>query len=202
MTKQALPQIYLVRHGETPWTLTGQHTGLSDLPLTEGGKSEARSLVPRLAGLQFDAVFTSPLLRARQTGELAGFGEATPDPDLHEWDYGDYEGRTSADIHKERPDWQAFRDGFPGGESVAQVGARADRVVTRLRAHGGTILVFSHGHYLRFVAARWLGLPASDARLFYLATAALSILGYEHTTSEPVVRLWNDNRHVTASGRA
>ena len=194
---QPLPVVYLARHGETAWNVSGQHTGLSDIPLTERGERNARRLGERLRGLTFARVFTSPLQRARRTCELAGFGPvAAVDPDLAEWDYGDYEGRTSADIRKERPDWQLFRDGCPGGESVAAVSARADRVVARLRAVGGDVLVFSSGHFLRVLGARWCGLEASAGRYLYLGTAALSVLGYEHDASEPVLRLWNDVRHA------
>jgi probable phosphoglycerate mutase len=192
-----LPKIYLARHGETAWTVSGQHTGISDIPLTERGERNARRLGERLKGLTFARVLTSPLQRARRTCELAGFGpQAEVDPELVEWNYGAYEGRTTTDIRKEQPDWFLFRDGGPGGETVAQVGARADRVVSRLRAMAGDVLVFSSGHFLRVVAARWLGLPPGDARYFLLTTASLSILGYEHTLNEPVVRLWNDDRHA------
>ena len=194
---QALPSVYLARHGETEWTVTGQHTGRTDIPLTERGERNARALGERLNGLTFAHVFTSPLQRARRTCELAGFGNrAAVDADLVEWNYGDYEGLKSADILKQRPDWKLFRDGCPGGESVAQVGARADRVVGRLRALEGDVLLFSSGHFLRVLAARWLGLEPSAGRYFYLGTATLSVLGYEHGLDEPVVRLWNDARHV------
>ena len=144
----------------------------------------------------------SPLGRARRTCELAGFGDTgTIVADVQEWDYGDYEGRRTADIRRERPDWDLFRDGCPGGESVAAIGARADRVIARLRAIDGNVLLFSHGHFLRVLAARWLGLPADKARLFVLSTAALSILGYEHNLSEPAIRLWNDDRHAVEEYR-
>jgi broad specificity phosphatase PhoE len=191
------PTIYLARHGETAWTISGQHTGVSDIPLTERGEANARSLAGRLRGLTFARVLTSPLQRSRRTCELAGFGAvAAVDPELVEWNYGAYEGRTSADIHKERPDWNLFRDGCPGGETAAEVGARADHVIARLRAVNGDVLLFSHGHFLRVLAARWLGLPAADGRYFLLTTASLSVLGYEHNLEEPVLRLWNDDRHV------
>jgi probable phosphoglycerate mutase len=194
---EKLPEIYLARHGETAWTLSGQHTGLTDIPLTERGERNAARLAERLRGLAFARVLTSPLQRARRTCELAGFGPAAAeDADLVEWNYGDYEGVKTADIRKGRPDWQLFRDGCPNGESVAQVGARADRVIARLRAAGGNALLFSSGHFSRVLAARWLGLDAAAGRLLYLGTAAVSVLGYEHTTSEPVLRLWNDRRHV------
>ena len=193
----ALPEVYLARHGETAWTITGQHTGRTDIPLTARGEQNALSLRQRLNGVTFAKVLVSPLARARRTCELAGFGDtAEVDPELQEWDYGDYEGRRTADIRQERPGWDLFRDGGPGGESVAVIGARADRAIARLRAVDGHVLLFSHGHFLRVLAARWLGLPAGDARLFVLSTAALSILGYEHTLEEPAIRLWNDDRHV------
>jgi probable phosphoglycerate mutase len=192
-----LPILYLARHGETAWTVSGQHTGLTDIPLTERGERNARRLGERLQGLAFSSVFTSPLQRARRTCELAGFGAvAAVDPDLVEWNYGDYEGKKTADILKDRPDWQLFRDGCPGGEKAADVGARADRVVGRVRALAGDVLLFSSGHFLRVLAARWLGLEASGGRFFYLGTATLSALGYEHNKDKPVVRLWNDSRHV------
>jgi broad specificity phosphatase PhoE len=193
-----LPIIYLARHGETAWSLTGQHTGLTDLPLTERGERNARRLGDRLKGLAFSRVFTSPLQRARRTCELAGFGAvAEVDRDLVEWDYGQCEGRTSAYILRERPDWQLFRDGCPGGESAEQVGVRADRVVSRLRAMPGKVLVFSSGHFIRVLAARWLGSdPRSPGRHFMLTTASLSAVGYEHDLSRPVIRLWNDDHHV------
>jgi probable phosphoglycerate mutase len=193
---QQLPEIYLARHGETAWTVSGQHTGLTDIPLTERGERNSRRLGERLRGLTFARVFTSPLQRARRTCELADFGaRAEVDPDLVEWNYGKYEGKTTADIRKENPNWDLFRDGGPGGESLAQVGARADRVIARLRAVNGNVLVFSSSHFLRVVAARWLGVDAAGGRYFILSTAALSIVGYEHNHSEPVVRLWNDCRH-------
>ena len=195
---QPLPSVYLARHGETLWTTTGQHTGRTDIPLTERGEQNARRLGDRLQGLRFAQVLTSPLQRAKRTCELAGFGDgAVVDADLMEWDYGQYEGKRSADIRKERPDWYLFRDGCPGGEQADDVGRRADRVVARLRAAAGDALLFAHGHFLRVLAARWLGLPAGDARFFLLGTAALSILGYEHNKlDEPAVRLWNDDRHA------
>lgn len=196
---QALPMVYLARHGETAWSLSGQHTGLTDIPLTERGEQNARSLGQRLQGLTFARVLTSPLQRARKTCELASFGSvAVVDPDLVEWNYGAYEGRKTAEILQERPNWQLFRDGCPGGESVTDVGARADRVIARLRAVGGNVLLFSSGHFLRVLSARWLGLDAAGGRYLYLATASLSILGYEHNTDEPVLRLWNDARPVGA----
>jgi probable phosphoglycerate mutase len=198
----SLPEVYLARHGETAWTLTGQHTGRTDIPLTARGERNAQSLAQRLTGVVFARVLTSPLSRALRTCALAGFGgQAEIDADLQEWDYGQYEGQRTADIRQERPGWDLFRDGCPGGESVEVVGARADRVIARLRGVEGNVLVFSHGHFLRVLAARWLGLPAGAARHFVLSTAALSILGYEHTRDEPALRLWNDDRHVVEEHR-
>jgi probable phosphoglycerate mutase len=192
-----LPAVYLARHGETAWSLSGQHTGLTDLPLTPYGEQNARNLGERLKGLTFETILTSPLQRAARTCELAGFGDqAEVDGDLVEWDYGQYEGRRSADIRIERPDWQLFRDGCPGGESPHEVGARADRVVSRLHAIQGDALLFSSGHFLRVLATRWLGLEPAAGKYFLLSTASLSVLGYEHDRSEPVIRLWDDTRHV------
>jgi probable phosphoglycerate mutase len=194
---EALPVVYLARHGETVWSLTGQHTGLTDLPLTERGERNARSLGERLRGLTFAKVFTSPLQRATRTCELAGFKDsAEVDRDLIEWNYGKYEGLRSTEILKERSDWQLFRDGCPEGEMPEQVGARADRVVRRVRAINGDVLIFSSGHFLRVLAARWLGLEPSTGRFFFLNTASLSVLGYEHNLSRPVIQLWDDTRHV------
>ncbi len=192
-----LPRIYLARHGETAWTISGQHTSFTDIPLTERGDRNARSLAERLKGLTFTRVFTSPLQRARRTCELAGFGSvAQVDPELVEWNYGQYEGRTTREIQQERPGWNLFRDSCPGGEPLAGAGARADRVVARVRAVNGDVLLFSHSHFLRILAARWLGLPPGDGRYFVLSTASLSTLGYEHDLQEPAIRLWNDDRHV------
>jgi probable phosphoglycerate mutase len=194
---ETLPAVYLARHGETAWSLSGQHTGLTDLPLTERGERNARQLGQRLKGLNFVKVFTSPLQRAARTCELAGFGAvAQIDRDLVEWDYGQYDGRRSAEILAERPDWQLFRDGCPGGETPQQVGARADRVLSRLRAASGDILLFSSGHFLRVLTARWLNLQPEAGRYFFLSTASLSVSGYEHNLTKPVIRLWNDTNHV------
>ena len=189
MTNQS---IYLARHGETAWSRTGQHTGLTDLPLTERGEQEARELAMRLAGVSFAEVFTSPLQRAARTCEIAGFKSAHRDADLVEWNYGKYEGRKTAEIHLECPDWQLFRDGCPGGETPAQVGARADRVLKRLRDAKGDVLVFSSGHFLRVLAARFLGLEPAAGKYFTLNTASLSVLGFENSSSQPVIRLWNE----------
>ncbi len=194
----ALPIVYLARHGETAWSLTGQHTGRTDLPLTPRGERNARSLGQRLAGVRFSTVLCSPLQRTRQTCDLAGFGAAAGvDADLVEWDYGDYEGKTTAEIVARRPGWELFRDGCPGGELPAQVCARADRVVGRLRGLEGDALVFSSGHFIRVLAARWIGSATEAPGLhFMLSTASLSALGYENDRSRPVIRLWNDDRHV------
>jgi len=191
------PIISLARHGETEWSLSGQHTGLTDMPLTANGEEQARRLGERLRGQSFAKVLTSPLQRASRTCALAGFGAvAEIEPDLVEWNYGDYEGVKTHDILHDRPGWQLFRDGCPGGESPDQAGARADRAIARIRAIGGDVLVFSSGHFLRVFAARWLGLPAGGGRYFVLTTASLSVVGYEHDLSEPVIRLWDDAKHL------
>ncbi|HTW86832.1 MAG TPA: histidine phosphatase family protein [Candidatus Binataceae bacterium] len=194
---ETLPVLYLARHGETAWSLSGQHTGLTDLPLTDRGERNARRLRERLKGQSFAKVFTSPLQRAFRTCELAGFGaQAEVDRDLVEWNYGEYEGQRTSDIHAKRPDWQLFRDGCPGGESPAQIGARADGVVGRVRAIAGDVLIFSSGHFMRVLTARWLRLEPGAARYFLLDTASFSALGYEHDLAEPAIRLWNDTNHV------
>ncbi|MDA8383709.1 MAG: histidine phosphatase family protein [Betaproteobacteria bacterium] len=188
-----LPQLYVARHGETPWSAAGRHTGRTDVPLTLQGEQAARRLGERLAGKAFTGVFTSPLQRASRTCALAGFGEtAAVDEDAVEWDYGRYEGKTTLEIVTSRPGWEIFRDGCPEGESVAAAAARANRVVERLRRLDGDALVFSHGHFLRLLAACWLGLDPAAGRCFYLDTAALSILGYAHGRDDPVIRLWNE----------
>jgi len=200
MVHKELPLIYLARHGETTWSLTGQHTGLTDLALTELGERNAQRLGGRLSGIMFESVFTSPLRRARRTCELAGFGAvAKIDPNLLEWNYGDYEGRRSVEIHAERPDWQLFRDGAPGGESPQQVAERADRVVDRLRAVSGNVLIFSSGHFLRVLAGSWIGIEPYEARSLMLSTGSLSVLGYEHNLEQPVIKLWNDTNHLLPS---
>jgi probable phosphoglycerate mutase len=193
---ERMPSVYLARHGETAWSLSGQHTGTTDLPLTERGEADGRALGERLRGMRFDRVFTSPLQRAKRTCELAGFGtQAIVDPDLVEWNYGEYEGKTSKEILAGRPGWFLFRDGCPGGESPEQVGARADRVIAKVRAESGEILLFSSGHFLRMFGARWLGLDPRWGACFYLGTGSLSQLSYEHNTlEEPVIRLWNETR--------
>jgi broad specificity phosphatase PhoE len=195
---ETLPVLYIARHGNTAWTHTGQHTGLTDLPLTSDGERNAVRLGERLKGMKFAKVFTSPLQRASRTCELSGFGaEAETDPDLVEWNYGKYEGLTSAQILEQRPDWDLFRDGVPGGESLEQIGERADRVVERVRRVTGDVLLFSSGHFIRVLTARWLGLgPGVGGRYFLLSPASLSALSYEHNLSRPVIRLWNDDHHV------
>lgn len=193
-----LPVIFIARHGETTWSLTGQHTGLTDLPLTERGERNARLLGERLMGISFVEVLTSPLRRAKRTCEIAGFGRiAHIDPDLVEWNYGRYEGKRSVDILAERPQWQLFRDGCPDGESPAEVAARADRVVERLRSATGNVLLFSSGHFIRMLAIRWLAHePPINGRYLMLSTASLSAIGYEGDRARPVIRLWNETRHV------
>ena len=194
----ALPSVLLARHGETAWSLSGQHTGLSDIPLTPQGEANACDLGARLRAMRFDLVLTSPLQRARRTCDLAGFGDvALAEPDLVEWNYGDYEGKRTVEILQQRPGWQLFRDGCPGGESTADIGRRADRVIERVRKAGPRVLVFSSGHILRVIGARWLGLPPGGGAYFLLGTASLSDLGYEHDMSEPVHRFWNDMHHLT-----
>jgi probable phosphoglycerate mutase len=194
-----LPVVYLARHGETAWTISGQHTGLTDLPLTPVGENNAKKLGHALKGLSFARVFSSPLRRASQTCELAGFRASVEFlHDLVEWDYGKYEGRTSAEILAERPDWELFRDGCPGGESPQQVAARADRVVDLVRSVPGNVLLFSSGHFLRMLAARWVGIDIVDARSLMLSTASLSVLGYEGSLARPAIRLWNDTHHLIA----
>ena len=194
---EPLPVVYLARHGETSWSISGQHTGFTDLPLTERGQRNAVHLGERLKGMTFAKVFTSPLQRATLTCKLAGFGVvAEVDRDLVEWNYGQYEGLTSAEILAERPDWNMFRDGCPGGESPEEVAARADRVISRVRAIQGDVLLFSSGHILRTLAARWLALDAGGGRYFLLSTASLSMLTYERNLSRPVIGLWNDTQHV------
>jgi len=197
---EVLPVVYVARHGNTAWTFSGQHTGLTDLPLTPDGERNAVRLGERLKGMTFAKVFTSPLQRAARTCELSGFGAgAETDPDLVEWNYGKYEGLTSAEIHRQHPDWDLFRDGCPGGESPAQVGERADRVVQCVRSIAGDVLLFTSGHFTRVLTARWLALgPGSGGRYFLLNPASLRALSYEHNLSRPVIRLWNDDHHVAA----
>ncbi|HEV2445922.1 MAG TPA: histidine phosphatase family protein [Candidatus Sulfopaludibacter sp.] len=185
-----LNEIWLIRHGETEWSLSGQHTGRTDVPLTPHGRDQAEALGRRLAGRTFAIVLSSPLARALDTYRLAGLGGAVQtDPDLREWDYGDYEGRTTAEVHRERPDWSLWSDGVPGGETIEQVAARADAAIARIAQVDGDAALFAHGHLLRILTARWLGLPPADARLFALGTASICSLGYERETR--VITRWN-----------
>ena len=193
MAKGILPVTYLARHGETEWSREGRHTGLTDLPLTEQGECNAQRLRERLTGLLLVKVLTSPLQRATRTSELAGFGGvAEVDPDLVEWNYGDYEGVRTDEIRANQPGWELFRDGCPNGESPADVAARADLVVARVRAIKGNVLIFSSGHFLRVFAARWLGLEPITGKYLMLGTASLSALSYEHDMCDPAIRFWND----------
>jgi probable phosphoglycerate mutase len=183
-------KVFLIRHGETVWSLTGQHTGHTDISLTEHGESQARHLGELLQTIPFAHVLTSPLQRARRTCELAGFGAVSRvEPNLGEWDYGDYEGLTTPEIQKSAPGWTIFTGAVPNGETAAQVAARADRVISRATAAGGDVALFGHGHLLRILAARWIGLEPAGGRLLALSTASLSVLGYERETR--VIRLWN-----------
>ncbi|HEY1334485.1 MAG TPA: histidine phosphatase family protein [Myxococcaceae bacterium] len=189
--------VVLVRHGETEWTRTKQHTGRQDIPLNEAGRREAETLRHRLAAWPFSRVFVSPLSRARDTAELAGLGDrAEVRPDLMEFDYGAYEGRTRADILRERPEWNLWRDGCPQGETAERVGIRADRVISEARSVEGDVVIFAHGHVLRVLGARWLHAPAAFAERLALSTASVSVLGWEH--SAEVIWLWNDVSHLTA----
>ena len=184
-------QVYLCRHGETAWTLSGQHTSFSDIPLTENGIVQAEKLRDRLKGIEFDRVFTSPLIRAKTTCEIAGYeDEAQIWDDLLEWNYGDLEGMTTPEIRKTIPGWTVFNDGSPGGESIQEVSVRADNVIEWVRQFSGKVALFSSGHFSRVLAARWVGLYAGDGRSLALDTGSLSILGYERDV--PVIRLWNN----------
>jgi broad specificity phosphatase PhoE len=183
-------KIYLMRHGETEWSLNGQHTGVTDIPLTENGRAAAQRFRPILAKVTFALVLTSPLQRARETCALAGLGDqAKIEPDLMEWNYGQYEGLKTEQIRQTRPDWSVFRDGCPGGESPEQIGARADRVVAKIRAVDGNVALFAHGHILRVVAARWIKLSAGYGEHFLLDTATLNVLGYYRES--PAFVTWN-----------
>ena len=187
------PLLYVVRHSDTAWTDSRQHTGRTDIPLNERGEARARQLADRLKGMTFAKVFTSPLVRAAHTCELAGFGaHAEKDSDLMEWDYGRFEGKLTADIVKESPGWDLFRDGAPDGESPDGISKRADRFLAKFRQLGGDALLFAHGHISRVLAARWLELPASGGGLLFCAPGSIGVLGYEHNLKEPVIRLWND----------
>ncbi|MDB5325204.1 MAG: putative phosphoglycerate mutase family protein [Phycisphaerales bacterium] len=200
------PRIFLIRHGETAWSKSGQHTGLTDMPLTPAGETAALGLRDRLAAIEFARVFTSPLQRARRTCELAGLGgHAVIEPDLVEWDYGPYEGLTSAEIRQRQPDWDLFNTGIPNvdcncghvpgqGETPAVVAARAKRFLDKAAALEGDTAVFSSGHFIRVLAATWLNLPPTNAKCFYTATASVGTLGYEHGRADRVILLWNDVR--------
>jgi probable phosphoglycerate mutase len=185
-----IQEVYLIRHGETEWSLNGRHTGTTDIPLTENGRRLAKLLAAALAKEKFALVLTSPLKRARETCELAGFGaRAEIDRDLLEWNYGEYEGLTPKQIRAQAPGWMIFRDGCPGGESPTQVSARVDRVIATVRAVNGYVALFAHGHLFRVFAARWLGLPASAGSHFLLDTATLNVLSYYRDV--PAVKRWN-----------
>ncbi len=186
-------RIYLIRHGETEWSRSGQYTGRTDLPLTARGEVMARELGQLLCDIPFSRVLTSPLQRARRTCELAGLSvAATIEPDLAEWNYGDYEGQHSAAVHEVHPDWNLFRDGCPRGETPMEVSARADRLIAKLRTLDGNVGLFSHGHFGRALAARWIGLPIAEACHFLLGTASLSVLAYEHERIDsPAIARWN-----------
>jgi probable phosphoglycerate mutase len=192
-TQSKLLRLYLIRHGETEWSLSGQHTGRTDIPLTAHGEDEARELKPRLAAIRFARVLTSPRQRARRTCELAGLGSAAEiESDLSEWDYGDYEGQRSADIREARPNWNVFRDGCPHGETPAEISGRADRLIARLQAGEGNVALFSHGQFGAVLAARWIGLPVIDGQRFPLGAASLSILANDPSHPEvQVIELWN-----------
>ena len=182
--------VFAIRHGETAWSLSGQHTSTTDIPLTDNGRRLAERLAPVLAKQPFALMLVSPRQRARETCELAGLGaHAVIDPDLAEWDYGEYEGLTSRQIRERAPGWLLFRDGCPGGETPQDVGARADRVIARARAVDGNVALFAHGHILRVIAARWIALPASAGQHFLLDTGTLSVLGYYQET--PAMKIWN-----------
>ncbi|ADO75383.1 histidine phosphatase family protein [Stigmatella aurantiaca] len=188
-------QIVLVRHGETAWSRSGQHTGRTDIPLLEEGKRMGAALSAPLKAWRFDAVWTSPLSRARETCALAGYGGAAKlRPELMEWDYGAYEGKTAVEIRSQLPDWTLWRDGVPQGETADQVRARVDPLIAEARQAGGHVLLFSHGHLLRVFAARWLDLPLTDGRLFTLGTASISVLGWDG--NQPVLVSWNDTTHL------
>ena len=182
-------ELWLMRHGETEWSRSGAHTGRTDIPLTAGGRANAAAVGRYLSGRHFDLVLVSPLQRARETCRIAGYENAVIDPDLSEWDYGDYEGRTTQQIQAKRPGWSLWKDGVLNGETVAQVGARAGRVIARALPFEGDVALFAHGHILRILTATWLGLPPEGGRLFALGTASISNLGYEHETQ--VITRWN-----------
>jgi broad specificity phosphatase PhoE len=186
----ARQEVWLVRHGETQWSLEGRHTGRTDVPLTVVGRTEARRLSRCLGGHEFARVISSPMSRAAETARLAGFPNPLTDPDLREWDYGAFEGRTRADIREHHPNWSIWNGPWPNGETIEHIAGRADRLVERLRAIDGDVLVFAHGHVLRVMAARWLGLPADAGRHLALGTATISRVGWERET--PVIETWNE----------
>ena len=190
--KQSLPRVYLARHGQTEWAVTGQHTGRTDIPLTTIGEAEARSLAERIGMSTFTAVLTSPSQRARRTAELAGFSNAVIDEDLAEWDYGQYDGLRTDEILVRQPGWNVFTDGGPGGESAAQMTARADRIVAKVRAINADVLLFTSGHIGRSIAARWIGQPITLGAFLLLSTASLSILSYDHGLNHPAILSWNE----------
>jgi probable phosphoglycerate mutase len=181
--------LWVVRHGDTEWSELRRHTGRTDIPLTDLGRRQAREAGERLDGRRFAAVFSSPLSRAAETARLAGFEAVEFEDDLLEWDYGEYEGRVTVDIRRDRPGWNVFHEGCPGGETAAEVGIRADRFIERVRRIEGDVIAFSHSHLLRVLCARWLGLGGSDGRLFTLETGGIGVLGYEREV--PVIRHWN-----------
>jgi probable phosphoglycerate mutase len=198
---QAPPRLFLIRHGNTDWSDSGEHTGCTDIPLNAVGEAHARLLGARLAGERFSRIFVSPLIRARRTCQLAGFADrAELNSDLTEWNYGSYEGRLTIDVHKKRPDWYLYRDGAPGGESPEQVAARADRFISIVRPIEGDVAAFSSAQIIRMIAARWLGLPPLAASYFHTDTASIGILGYEHDRSQSVVRLWDDVGALAKTG--
>ena len=190
-TRGARPKAWLIRHGETEWARDGRHTGRTDVPLTELGRSQAVAAGRKVGGQAFAEVFSSPLSRALETARIAGFGDRVEVlDDLREWDYGDDEGRTTLEIREDRPDWSIWGEGPRNGETVDAVGVRADRVIARVRGAQGDVLCFAHGHLLRILAARWLELAADDGRLFALSTATVSVLGWEREA--PVIQRWNE----------
>lgn len=193
-----LTTVYLARHGETAWTLSKQHTGRTDLPLTENGEKNALKLKDRLSKINFAKVYSSPLQRAKKTCDLAGYADvAIVDPDLYEWDYGGYEGLKTVEIREKQKGWDLFKHGVPNGESAEDVGKRADSMIAKIRQTPGNVLCFSSAHFLRVFVARWLGMPPTGGQYFVLGTATISILGFEHNhADEPVVMLWNDGSHI------
>jgi len=195
VSPDAPPVLWLLRHGETSWTATGRHTGRTDIPLTPRGERQAMALGNRLGGRSFALVMTSPLARARETCRLSGYGDiAVTDPDMQEWDYGAHDGKTTAEIRTTAPSWAIWADGAPGGETPAEVGTRADRVIARALAAGGDVALFAHGHFLRIMAARWLGLPPSGGGSLALDTASVSVIGFER--EQRVIRHWNEICHL------